>query len=96
MKVYLVIIALITCSSATLGPSKTKKGKQKISQDIKINDGPVYENVFERGLVTEDLLANRIVAEANTYFVDTSIKNFNGTVLGYVTPVSIKLIYLYA
>lgn len=86
MKIVL-ILALISCTSATLGPSKTKK--QKASQEIKIFDGPVGENVFERGLVVAEPLASQIVAEANTYYVGTSIKNFNGTVLGYVTPVSI-------
>lgn len=89
LKVFLTL-ALISYTSATLGPSKTKKGKQKISQDIKINEGPVSENVFERGLVVAEPLASQIVAEANTYFFDTSIKNFNHTVLGYVTPVSIN------
>lgn len=88
-KVFLTL-TLITYSSATLGPSKTKKAKQKSQQELKINEGPVSKNVFQRDLVDIEPLASRIVSEGNTYYQDTTIKNFNGTVLGYVTPVRKK------
>jgi hypothetical protein len=94
MRIELFIIALVICcslSSATLNPSK-KKGKSKNSKndvaEIKMNSGPVDLNIFDRQLVEMEPLASRIIEEANTYYKDTSIKNFNETVLAYVTPVS--------
>jgi chitinase domain-containing protein 1 len=85
-----VMVALVTAALATLGPSNTKKGKQKAPAEVKTNQGPVDKSVFDRGLVDAEPLASSIISEANTYFRDTSLKNFNGTVLGYVTPVKIK------
>lgn len=88
---FCMMVTLVACNMmvtfATLGPSNTKKGKQKSPQEIKMNEGPVEKNVFERGLVESEPLASSIIAEANTYYHQTSLKNFNGTVLGYVTPV---------
>lgn len=85
-EIYL-IMTLVTGVLATLGPSNTKKGKQKTPPEIKMNVGPVDKNVFDRGLVEAEPLASAIISEANTYYKDTSLKNFNGVVLGYVTPV---------
>lgn len=79
-------MALIEQSSATLNPN-SKKNKQKTPQDIKMNSGPVHQNVFERDLVEAEPLASTIVSEAHTYFEMTGLKNFNNTCLGYVTPV---------
>lgn len=86
----LVITILVYSVSSTLNPSKNKKGKQK-SQDtaeIKVNKGPQFHSVYERNLVDSEPLASDIVAQAHTYYKEKSLKNFNGTVLGYVTPVS--------
>lgn len=86
-----IIIALITCISATINPSKNKKAKQKTSTekvDLKIKKGAQDESVYERSLVDNEPLASDILIESNTYYKDTSLKNFNGTLLGYVTPVN--------
>lgn len=84
---FFALVAFVTGVLGTLGPSNTKKGKQKTSPEIKMNEGPVEKNVFERLLVEQEPLASSIISEGKTYFKDTSVKNFNGTVLGYVTPV---------
>src|SRR5690349_9769991 len=85
---YLVIIILICSVSSTINPSKNKKGKQKTAAaDVKFNKGPQLFSVYERNLVDQEPLASEIVAEAHTYYKERSIKNFNGTTLGYVTPV---------
>jgi chitinase domain-containing protein 1 len=93
---YVLVIALVVaCVSATINPSKNKKSKQKAQQaevKIKVNVGPQEKSVYERNLVDNEPLASEIIAESGTYFKHTSLKNFNGTVLGYVTPVSENLI----
>lgn len=71
----------------TISPSsKGKKSKQP--KELKVIAGPVTDNVFDRGLVDDEPLANDILMEHSAYYRDTAIRNFNGTVLGYVTPVS--------
>lgn len=83
------VLTVVTCVSATINPSKAKKGKQKSPEvvNVKENKGPQEKSVYERNLVDNEPQASQIVAEAHTYYHDTSLKNFNGTVLGYVTPV---------
>lgn len=93
MKILLnsvIIVALVSCVSSTINPSKNKKGKQKTQEptNVKINRGPQEKSVYERNLVESEPLASEILAEAHTYYRDTGLKNFNGSVLGYVTPVS--------
>lgn len=91
MKILLksvLLIALATCVSSTLNPSKNKKGKQKTQEvNVKVNKGPVDKSVYERNLVDNEPLASDIISQSNTYYGNTGLKNFNGTVLGYVTPV---------
>lgn len=89
MNYFLALITCLLISSAhsTLNP-KSKKSK-KNSSEVKTNSGPVSLSVFERGFVDAEPQAVNIIQEANTYFQETGIKNFNGTVLGYVTPVCV-------
>lgn len=88
---YVLIIALIASFvSATINPAKNKKTKQKTQAEAKINVGPQEKSVYERNLVENEPLASEILAESGTYYRETSLKNFNGTVLGYVTPVSYR------
>lgn len=84
-----LLTVLVACVNATINPSKTKKAKQKTSAEVnvKINKGPQERSVYERNLVDHEPLASEIIAEAHTYYKDTSLKNFNGSLLGYVTPV---------
>lgn len=80
-------IAFISCVSSTINPSKNKKGKQKTHEPT-INKGSQEKSVYERNLVESEPLASDILSEAHTYYRDTSLKNFNGSVLGFVTPVN--------
>lgn len=90
---YFLVALLICCVSSTINPSKNKKGKQKTQEvaDLKINKGPQLLSVYDRNLVDNEPLASDIVSEAHTYYKERSVKNFNGTVLGYVTPVNILI-----
>ena len=92
----LLLIALISYVSSTINPSKNKKGKQKTQEPkaVKVKKGPQEKSVYERNLVESEPLASDIITEAYTYYRDTTLKNFNGTVLGYVTPVTILLILI--
>lgn len=85
--ITLVIHILIYSTQATLTPNNKKSKKNPA--EVKMNHGPVNSDVFQRGLVDAEPQAANIIAEANTYYRETSLKNFNGTVLGYVTPVSL-------
>ncbi|CAO1409059.1 unnamed protein product [Diamesa hyperborea] len=84
--ILLLSVLIISTVSATLSPSKTKKGKQQKDKELILKVGPVEKNVYERELVIEEPTGNSIVIESGTYFKETGLKNFNGTVLGYVTP----------
>ena len=83
--VVLIIPILATCVHSTLTPNNKKTKKNP--PEVKMNSGPVSLDVFDRGLVDAEPQSLSIIQEANTYYRDTSLKNFNGTVLGYVTPV---------
>lgn len=85
---YIVVITLFASVLGTLNPSKNKKGKQKTGDvKIKILSGSQDSSVYERNLVDNEPIASDIIAESGAYFKETGLKNFNGTVLGYVTPV---------
>ena len=88
--ILLISVLFINAVASTLSPSKNKKGKQQKDKELIIKTGPVEKNVYERELVIEEPTGNSIVIESGTYFKETGLKNFNGTVLGYVTPVSLK------
>lgn len=58
-----------------------------ILQKVDVNE-PVSESVFDRDLVLPDVRAHDIIREHKSYGQDGKGKrNFNGTVLAYVTPV---------
>lgn len=70
----------------TISPSS--KGKRaKTPKELKVNVGPADKSVFDRNLIEDEPLARDILAEHGAYFQDTSARRFDGTVLGYVTPV---------
>lgn len=83
-------------SQATISPSsKGKKAKASKEKELKVNEGPVEDNVFERVLVDEEPSAADILMENGAYCKDTSRRLFNGTVLGYVTPVRNQFLLIY-
>lgn len=97
-RTVLILATFIVCVSSTINPSKNKKGKQKTKEipvNLKINTGPQEKSAYERNLVESEPAAADIIAEANTYYKETSLKNFNGTVLGYVTPVRLLQLFFF-
>lgn len=96
MKSSSFLVCLLIClicgpnwSQATISPSsKGKKNKIAKEKELKVNVGPIQDNVFERDLVDEEPAATDIIMENGAYCKDTARRLFNGTVLGYVTPVS--------
>lgn len=49
--------------------------------------GPSERSVVEKSLVSNmDLKAKDVLEHHSAYYKDTSVKNFKGAVLGYVTP----------
>lgn len=97
MKTRSLFITLLVCFfyggaivESTISPSD--KGKRAKSQrEIKVNSGPVDQNVIERKLVEDEPSAKDILVESATYYQNTSARLFDGQVLAYVTPVSISL-----
>lgn len=92
----LFVLALVAeFGESTLNPSKNKaKSKQKVKEVVNSKSGAQEKSVYDRNLVVQEPLAVDIVSEANTYYKETSLKNFNGSVLGYVTPVSRQTVFL--
>jgi len=81
-----VLLLLLTCVLGTLAPDSQKpKGKPKESS---LRGGPQDNDVFDLGLVNPEPLAKDIVTNHRGYFKETGLRRFNGTTLGYVTPVS--------
>lgn len=89
MNINILFIVTILCAialgGATLTPSK--KGK-KSTKEVKPKKGPQSSSVIDRNLIEEEPAARDILLEHATYYRDTDSRLFNGTVLGYVTPVS--------
>lgn len=83
--VVLVALATVQLTGATLSPSDIKNKGKKV-KELKTKQGPQATSVFERGLVQQEPSAKDILVENAAYHEETSLKNFNGKVLGYVTP----------
>lgn len=72
---------VLSLAAATISPgNKVKQNKQ-----LKVKSGPQEENVIDRNLVEEEPMAKDILIENAGYHKETSLRHFNGTVLGYVT-----------
>lgn len=90
MNIFVSTIALllvIQLSDCTLSPPKdrnSKKSKGKI--EIKLQRGPVDQDVFSRSLVVKHPKTHDIIRESGFYFSNTTRRRFPGEVLGYVTP----------
>lgn len=88
------LFCIISLASTTLAPKdRQKKGlKQK---DVIIKSGPQDENVFDKQLVDMEPSSRDIMVENAAYYRNTKNRLFNGTVLGYVTPVCIDKIFIF-
>lgn len=82
-------------ASQTLSPKNRgtkKKQEEKIDKKLpKARLGPQKYSVFDKSFVSEDVRAKDILTNHQAFFTETDDYNFNGLVLGYVTPVSISL-----
>lgn len=86
MQSIFIVIALlfvaVAQSNATISPGNTKT---KQTKQFKVKKGPQEDSIFDRNLIDEEPAARDIIIENAAYFKDTSLRRFNGTVLGYVT-----------
>lgn len=80
------LLLLVFVANATIMPPKKGKKKANIEKKWTINAGPVNQNVFDRGLLSEKPTVKEIIAEGNTYYRNTSARLFDGPTLGFVTP----------
>lgn len=91
MKIYTVVCVFVLLyynfSYATISPGKSGKSS-KSKPSYRERKGPVNLSVIERNLVQEEPSIKDIISNYQTFHDDTSRRYFNGTVLGYVTPVS--------
>lgn len=84
--IYLILLTSVSFVCCTLSRSDKKvKGK---SFELVIKKGPQSNSVIERNLIEDEPAARDIIAENAAYYKDTGRRLFNGTILGYVTPVS--------
>lgn len=84
-----LIFSLALITSATIAPpDKNKKGRQ--TKEFKVNKGPVEKNVVERNLVQDEPTSESILKESATFYKNTSARLFDGSTLGFVTPVNIQ------
>ncbi|XP_055917606.1 chitinase domain-containing protein 1 [Eupeodes corollae] len=80
--IILIATLFVDHSIATISPGG---GRSKANKQFKVKQGPQEDNVFDRNLVDEEPAARDIIIENAGYHKETSIRRFNGTVLGYVT-----------
>lgn len=88
MKCVLVMVLSLGLCIATISPGDKNKSQQKV---IRAKKGPVELDVFERKLIDLEPSPQEILMENAAYCKSVGKRHFNGTVLGYVTPVSIAI-----
>jgi len=85
IKILVLLALVVPDNDCTLSKSDRKKKPTKKS-DVR-SVGPLDQTVYERGLVTTNLKhPSEVIANFAGYGRDTSLRNFDGHVLGYVTP----------
>lgn len=93
MKPHSILITLSICLyygveivDSTISPSDKGK-KAKSQKELKVNSGPIDQNVIERNLIEDEPSVKDILVENAAYYKNTSARLFDGPVLVYVTPV---------
>ncbi|CAG2111811.1 unnamed protein product [Medioppia subpectinata] len=77
-----IILIADKCLATLSQSSRTSKSKSVVEPR-----GPVNESLVDRNLIVTNPKVKEILREYNAYNLETtSVRNFNGTVLGYVTP----------
>lgn len=82
------LLLVVVVVNGTLYPSDKRKQKAKPMREFVLRTGPVDKNVIDRNLIEEEPTPEDIIIESGAYYKDTSLKNFKGTLLAYLAPVS--------
>lgn len=84
----LIFLTLLKHSDSTLSQSdkKVKKDKKSGTSET-LKSGPIDSTVYAKSLVTSKISGKSdILQHYANYHQDTQLNNFDGQVLGYVTP----------
>ena len=85
--IYFVCI-FIDNANSTISPGDKS---QKQPKPLKVKTGPRDESVFDLDLIDIEPSAREILINSGSYYKNTAERRFNGTVLGFVTPVSLNI-----
>lgn len=85
-----LIIYVLYFTEATLTPKSPRSNKEAKEDSVKILSGPVNQTVIDRNLLTKSPSSKHILQNHQAYYKDTTESNFEGLVLGFVTPVRCK------
>lgn len=90
MKILFIFLHfLLTCkiSDSTLSQSDKKVKKKSAGGSVETKSGPIDLTVYSKSLVTSKISGKQdILDHYANYHQDTQLNNFDGQVLGYVTP----------
>ncbi|XP_013101378.1 chitinase domain-containing protein 1 [Stomoxys calcitrans] len=75
----LLLACYISLAVATITPGKKQTAP-------KVKTGPSDLSVFDLDLIQQEPTSKEILINCGAYYKDTTVRNFNGTVLGFVTP----------
>jgi hypothetical protein len=88
IKLCLIFVIFSSVAHGTLTPKSKNDKKTTKTKEFKVKVTPDSLSVFDRNLIEEEPVSRDILVENQAYYKDTKTRRFNGTVLGYVTPVS--------
>jgi hypothetical protein len=74
-----ILFAIIALSLCSIAFANDEEEEQTVFK-------PAKKSVVARNLVVTKATASSIIKEHAKYHLKTGVKNFKGTVLGYVTP----------
>ncbi|XP_060521528.1 chitinase domain-containing protein 1 [Cylas formicarius] len=82
---FMLLWTLFLGIQGTLSP-KNKGSKNKQAKELKSKIGPQNYSVFDKNFVSETVFAKDVLANHKSFYAETDDYNFDGMVLGYVTP----------
>lgn len=86
---FMLFLLLVVVVNGTLYPSDKRRQTVKPMREFIVRTGPVDKNVIDRNLIEEEPSPEDIIIESGAYYKNTSLKNFQGTLLACLQPVSI-------
>lgn len=89
----LYLAFIIATNNATIAPGEGRaKSKSTTSvKTLKIYEGLRDQSLQELKLIKPEPSAKDILIYHGTYYRELSQRHFNGTILGYLTPVSVNV-----